>query len=431
LGIFLAPDLFYDVLERNAYRFSYISSVYQWELIDNVDVIKVLSNASRTQGSLDSELRLFVATPQPPYSIQDLWRQQSSGDFKICIVERLTGSYVNSDWIYYTEYTDDVAGSITKALTNKAQTDATSALVSLDEIADGGKITKTEKTTVLKPIWDSIVAEYDSYINQAEYYGVDTTAYTLSYSGAGVGLYDYLYVVPSSVYPYTGDDFSILGNMTKTSNVDRITFDSKFTTYYFARSVLSENITSAGKIYVENKFDEITEDSKLNAIEKRIIQSEWDAIMKEKVIISNKSDLLYDRPLCSLCQRPHSTDVQGYTPAYNDLVSYIPSLQLSLSTVTEINRTDFNTKFNAYYYAKSVILQEIDEAEDSGTITILQSNSTMTADIANALSTANNAQSIATTALGTANNAVATANDYTSSQIASLLTYIDNTYVRQ
>jgi len=219
--------------------------------------------------------------------------------------------------------------------------------------------------------------------------------------------------------------------MTKTSNVDRITFDSKFTTYYFARSVLSENITSAEKNYVENKFDEITEDSKLNAIEKRIIQSEWDAIIKEKVIISNKSDLLYDRPLCALCQRPHSTDVQGYTPAYNDLVSYIPSLQLSLSTVTEINRTDFNTKFNAYYLAKAQILQEIDEAEDSGTITILQSNSTMTADIANALSTANNALSVANTALSVANTAVTTANDFTSSQIASLLTYIDNTYVRQ
>jgi len=421
-------DLFYDVVERNAYRFS---SSYLWELIDNVDVIKVLSNASRTQGSLDSELRLFVATPQPPYSIQDLWRQQSSGDFKICIAERLSGSYVNSDWIYYTEYTDDVAGSITKALTNKAQTDATSALMSLDEIADGGKITKNEKTTVLKPIWDAIVAEYDSYINQAEYYGVNTDAYTSSYSGAGIGLYDYLYVAPSSVSPYTGDDFAILGNMTKTSNVDRITFDSKFTTYYFTRSVLSENIISAGKIYVGNKFDEITEDSKLNAIEKRIIQSEWDAIIKEKVLISNKADLLYDRPLCSLCQRPHSTDVQGYTPAYNDLVSYIPSLQLSSSTVTEINRTNFNAKFNAYYYAKSVILQEIDEAENSGTITMLQSNSTMTTDIANALSIANNAQSIAITALGTANNAVATARDYTSEQIASLLTYIDNTYVRQ
>ena len=424
-------DLFYDVVERNAYRFSYISSVYQWELIDNVDVIKVLSNASRTQGSLDSELRLFVATPQPPYSIQDLWRQQSNSDFKICIVERLTGSYVDSDWIYYTEYTDDVAGSITKALTNKAQTDATSALMSLDEIANGGKITKNEKITVLKPIWDSIVAEYDGYINQAEYYSVDTTAYTLSYNGAGVGLYDYLYVAPSSVFPYTGDDFSILGNMIKTSNVDRITFDSKFTTYYFARSVLSENIVSAVKIYVGNKFDEITEDGKLNALEKRFVQSEWDTIVAEKILISNKATLLLEK-LCYYCAQPHWTDTHSYTPAYDALSTYIATLSLSSNITTVIDRTTFNATFKLYYDKKAIILEDIAVAEESN-FTYVQSSTA--SDIANAintansaLSTANSAYSNASAAISTANAAVGISNSYTDEQIAILKTWVTETY---
>ena len=400
-------------------------------MIDNVDVIKVFSNASRVQGSLDLELRIFVATPQPPYSIQDLWRQQVGGNFKICVAERLTGSYVDSDWIYYTEYTDDVAINITKALTNKAQTDATSALMNLDEIADGGKITKNEKITVLKPIWDSIVAEYDGYINQAEYYSVDTTAYTLSYNGAGVGLYDYLYVAPSSVSPYTGDDFSILGNMIKTSNVDRITFDVKFTTYYFARSVLSENIVSAGKIYVGNKFDEITDDSKLNAIEKRFVQSEWDAIMAEKVIISAKATLLLEK-LCYECAQPNWNDTHSYTPAYDDLAIYISTLDLSSNVTTPINRIEFNTKFEQYYNAKAFILEDIAIAEESNITFVQSANSS---DIANAVSTANSALSIAnsaysnaSTAIMTANAAVSTANSYTDAQIIILKNWVTETY---
>jgi len=235
-------DLFYDVVEGNAYRFSY-STVYQWDLIDNVDVIKVLSDSSRAQGSLDSELRIFVGTPQPPYNVQDLWRQQSNGDFKICIVERLTGSYVDSDWIYYTEYTDDVATNIAKALANKAKTDAILALEELADISDDNKIRKDEKVRILKPRWDSIVVEktnLESSESQVLLYPSATmTALYGAYISAFNALDTYL--------------FPILASLTTDSIIVRNDFNAIFQTYYSSKDVLLQFIVSSAKAYADTK----------------------------------------------------------------------------------------------------------------------------------------------------------------------------------
>jgi len=241
-------DLFYDVVEGNAYRFS---SSYLWDLIDNVDVIKVLSDSSRAQGSLDSELRIFVGTPQPPYNVQDLWRQQSNGDFKICIVERLTGSYVDSDWIYYTEYTDDVAANIAKALANKAKTDAILALEELADISDGGKITKSEKTK-LKPIWDTIVVEKINYDARVLLYpSTEMTSFYNIYDNAYDAVYTYLFV---TVLPNnTSNPTPILVDLTKTTNIDREEFDNKFKDYYASREDLSQFIATSAKLYADTK----------------------------------------------------------------------------------------------------------------------------------------------------------------------------------
>jgi len=243
-------DLFYDVIEGDAYRFSYISSVYQWELIDNVDVIKVLSDASKAQGSLDSELRIFVGTPSPPYNVQDLWRQ-TNGDFKICITERLTGSYVASDWIYYTEYTDDIAANIAKALANKAKTDAILALEELSDISDGGKVTKSEKTK-LKPIWDTIVVEKINYDATVLLYpSTEMTSFYNIYDNAYDAVYTYLFV---TVLPNnTSNPTPILVDLTKTTNIDREEFDDKFKDYYASREDLSQFIATSIKLYADTK----------------------------------------------------------------------------------------------------------------------------------------------------------------------------------
>jgi len=233
-------DLFYDVVEGNAYRFS---SSYLWDLIDNVDVIKVLSDASKSQGSLDSELRIFVGTPQPPYNVQDLWRQQSNGDFKICIVERLTGSYVDSDWIYYTEYTDDIAANIAKALANKAKTDAILALEELADIANDNKIRKDEKVRILKPRWDSIVVEKTNLASSESQVLLYPSATMTTLYGAYVSAFDALdtYLSP------------ILADLTTDSIIVRNDFNAIFQTYYSSKDILSQFIASSAKIYADTK----------------------------------------------------------------------------------------------------------------------------------------------------------------------------------
>ena len=244
-------DLFYDVSAKNSYRFSYVVSDYQWVLINSVDVIKVLSDASKEYGSLDTNCRIFISTPQPPYSFEDLWRQQLTGELKICIVEKLEGSYLSSDWIDSSEYTDNVVANITKAIANKAQLDATSILEELEDISDGGKITKSEKIK-LKPIWDAIGLEKINLDAQVLLYPSSTmsTYYTI-YGNAYNAVYTYLFVtiLPNNISNPT----PILGDLTKTTNITRDEFDDKFNDYYSARGELLQFIASSAKTYADTK----------------------------------------------------------------------------------------------------------------------------------------------------------------------------------
>jgi len=263
-------DLFYDVATGNSYRFS---SAYQWVSIADTSVLQVLSDASKSLGSIDSKRTIFVATPPPPYNMEDLWREGITGNLKICIIERLTGNYVSSDWIDSTEYTDDIAISIAKSLANQAKTNADNAMEDLDEIADGGKITKTEKVKILKPIWDAIVTEEPNYHNQSLLYSsVEMTALDLAYTTAFDALDTYLNVtiLPNNVRNPT----PILGDLTKTTNVIREEFDSKFNDYYNARSDLYLFITSSAKNYVSANLEDFK--TEVYEIDKEIFQNQID-----------------------------------------------------------------------------------------------------------------------------------------------------------
>jgi hypothetical protein len=51
--------------------------------------------------------RRFTSEPIPPYDVGDLWLGGVSGDLKTCVVARSSGSYIASDWVLSTKYTDD------------------------------------------------------------------------------------------------------------------------------------------------------------------------------------------------------------------------------------------------------------------------------------------------------------------------------------
>ena len=176
------------------------------------------------------------------------------GLFRGCALELYYSSDANAPYaIISTKVTDGVPQGIamgSSLLAAKAQLTADEAKISaenamedLDEIADNGKITKSEKVKTLKPIWDAIVAEYQSLINQASIYAIDAGTYTSSYNA----LNSYLNITILS-----GNTTAILSNLT-TSLVDRTVFDAKFNTYYTARGTLLELIVSAAKIYADTK----------------------------------------------------------------------------------------------------------------------------------------------------------------------------------
>ena len=176
------------------------------------------------------------------------------GLFQGCALEVLHGSTTTDSYAdIFTKITDGVPQGIAmgssllaakaQLAAENAQIAAEEAMFDLDEMADDNKITKNEKVKTLKPIWDAIVLDYQSLINQAGLYGVNAGTYTSAYNA----LNDYL-----NVTVLVGNTLPILST-TSTSLVSRVEFDTKFITYYAQRGILWQLIVSASKTYADTK----------------------------------------------------------------------------------------------------------------------------------------------------------------------------------
>ena len=89
-------DIWYDELNNVTYRWNGSS----WLKLTDADaeLAKILA---------DSKAKVFTTTPIPPYNKGDLWVQGSDGDIMRCNTTKTTGSYVASDWVKASKYTDD------------------------------------------------------------------------------------------------------------------------------------------------------------------------------------------------------------------------------------------------------------------------------------------------------------------------------------
>lgn len=125
-------DLYYDKSTGIGYRWTKSNGTYYWETIKDKQVQQALTDASRAQSTADGKVRCFSAQPYPPYEVGDLWVQGNSGDILCCQYERKSGSYVASDWVRASKYTDDTAA-------NNAYKHATDAgKTATDYIKDSG-----------------------------------------------------------------------------------------------------------------------------------------------------------------------------------------------------------------------------------------------------------------------------------------------------
>ena len=100
-------DTFTNTSTGASWRFLKEGDEYKWVEIADTATKEALKLAGEAKSTAASKRRVFVVEPTPPYEVGDLWTQGVSGDLMRCVKERLSGSYVSSDWEKASKYTDD------------------------------------------------------------------------------------------------------------------------------------------------------------------------------------------------------------------------------------------------------------------------------------------------------------------------------------
>lgn len=93
-----AGDLWYNTGNQNTYIYNGAS----WQLTKTTPPDDVFDQ-------IDGKAQIFVNQPVPPYAVGDLWAQGAAGDIMRCQNARQSGSFVSSDWVKASKYTDDSA----------------------------------------------------------------------------------------------------------------------------------------------------------------------------------------------------------------------------------------------------------------------------------------------------------------------------------
>lgn len=189
-------DLYYDA-DGKSYRFQLIDGVYGWKQLSDSDVTKALEMAQKAQDTADGKRRVFVVQPTSAsvYDVGDLWVNATystiyNNDLLRCKTAKIGGTPFDiSHWELASKYTDDTkanqaqqAAEDAQTAADNAQTDATEAKQRLDEWADDGKISPTEKLAIKDEIQriDSDKSQIESgYVKYALGTPTDyNTAYT-------------------------------------------------------------------------------------------------------------------------------------------------------------------------------------------------------------------------------------------------------------
>lgn len=222
-------DLWYKPSEKITKRWSGTA----WQNLDAKDTV--------AQAIAQSKRRVFTTQPTTPYDSGDLWVTDltSSGDMKVCKVSRATGSYIASDWIKATKYTDDTVANQAIQNAKNAQNSANQANSKLEDIASDSKLTPSEKQATKKE-WDIIVSEYSINVDQAKLFGISYTDYTNKYTSLST------YITP------------LLSNLDTTSDIVGNTFRQKFKDYYDSRQNLLNDVSAKAKKLADKAQEDAT-----------------------------------------------------------------------------------------------------------------------------------------------------------------------------
>nr|WP_256125440.1 hypothetical protein [Staphylococcus epidermidis] len=146
-------DMYLDTKSGYAYTFTKSGTSYSWKPLTDQVIVSSLKQAKNAQDTADNKRRVFVTQPIPPYDQGDMWTQGSQGDIYVCGTSRATGSFVSSDWVKASKYTDD---TVAKQAAKDLEDYKVKMTKDFKDLNDG---VSTFKTEVVKDFKDGIVTE--------------------------------------------------------------------------------------------------------------------------------------------------------------------------------------------------------------------------------------------------------------------------------
>lgn len=146
-------DMYLDTKSGYAYTFTKSGTSYSWKPLTDQVIVSSLKQAKNAQDTADNKRRVFVTQPIPPYDQGDMWTQGSQGDIYVCGTSRTTGSFVSSDWVKASKYTDD---TVAKQAAKDLEDYKVKMTKDFKDLNDG---VSTFKTEVVKDFKDGIVTE--------------------------------------------------------------------------------------------------------------------------------------------------------------------------------------------------------------------------------------------------------------------------------
>lgn len=143
---------------------------YGWFPITDSTAIAALAKAIEAKDLADGKRRVFTATPYPPYDVGDLWSQGLSGDIMRCKTAKDSGGvYRLIDWEKASKYTDDTA--LTAFVTGPFTSNLADVYSQLDQKTTAYFDINAPHDEIVS---DTLVAEYDGYVNDVWYDGGGT-----------------------------------------------------------------------------------------------------------------------------------------------------------------------------------------------------------------------------------------------------------------
>lgn len=327
------------------------TGVFSWSLIANSDSTKALIEAGKAKDTADAKRRVFVSQPYPPYNVGDLWVQGNGGDIMRCKFERLSGSFVATDFEKASKYTDDTAVNNLQIggrnLITKLPKEKSYPAASFWNYFALSEKLKEGETYILKGTIENTGGFISIGLNN--FGGLNNYFINLPINTPFVASYNMANRTHFSIANQTGVGTSIFKSF-------KLEKGNKATDWTPAPEDVDSAILTAQNSAntANNLLADISNDNILSPSEKQSTKKEWDIIVGEKSVVESQANTL-------------GVSTTSYVNAYNSLNSYITPLLANLTVNSTIVGSDFRANFKNYYDAKIALLKAVTDKLKSNT----------------------------------------------------------------